>query len=527
MKRLFGYIRVSTAKQGEGVSLQEQRDAILRYADRHGLTIIEWFEERQTAAKRGRPVFTAMLRALRKGKADGVVIHKIDRSARNLRDWADLGELIDANIDVRFANEPLDLKSRGGRLSADILAVVAADFIRNNREETRKGFYGRLKQGIYPLNAPLGYLDQGGGKVKAIDPVRGPLVRYAFERYATGDVSLLALLGELHAKGLRNRRGSPLTLTGLVTILRNPFYSGLIRLKKTKEVFEGAHARLITSGLYKRVQDVFDGKKPRRVQIHDYLFRRLFACATCSRSLIPSRHKGHVYYRCQTVTCPTTCVREEALESAVAHIFASIAVPEALQVAVAQQIRTIFSNSAELVEASRRRHQGVIAAATTRLERLTDAYVEGLLEKDVYHERRAALLAERQAAQDALATAKETIRDREVAVEKCLEVAKCPARLYAAATIAEKRQLVEILCSNRKVSGKDIDISTAEPFLFLASAQSSIRCAPTFDSPRTAQAIAEDLFRWFETAKEEDIPFFGATSCEDEDRDISALGRAA
>jgi DNA invertase Pin-like site-specific DNA recombinase len=77
------------------------------------------------------------------------VIHKIDRSARNLRDWADLGDLIDAGVDVHFANETMDLKSRGGRLSADILAVVAADFIRNNREETRKSFYRRLKQGIY------------------------------------------------------------------------------------------------------------------------------------------------------------------------------------------------------------------------------------------------------------------------------------------------------------------------------------------------------------------------------------------
>ena len=57
----------------------------------------------------------------------------------------------------------LDLNTRGGRLSADIQAVVAADFIRNLREETKKGFYGRLKQGLYPICAPIGYLDRGGG----------------------------------------------------------------------------------------------------------------------------------------------------------------------------------------------------------------------------------------------------------------------------------------------------------------------------------------------------------------------------
>jgi len=57
-----------------------------------------------------------------------------------LRDWADLGELIDAGVEVHFATESLDLHTRGGRLSADIQAVVAADYIRNLREETRKGF---------------------------------------------------------------------------------------------------------------------------------------------------------------------------------------------------------------------------------------------------------------------------------------------------------------------------------------------------------------------------------------------------
>src|SRR5258708_29492584 len=105
-----------------------------------------------------------MLGLLRKGAAAGVIIHKIDRSARNLKDWADLGDLIDSGVAVHFANESLDLNSRGGRLSADLQAVVAADYIRNLREEARKGFYGRLKQGLLPMPAPVGYLNAGKGQ---------------------------------------------------------------------------------------------------------------------------------------------------------------------------------------------------------------------------------------------------------------------------------------------------------------------------------------------------------------------------
>ncbi len=209
MKKYFAYVRVSTVRQGEkGSSLQEQRSAIEGYARRNNLKIVQWFEEMETAAKQGRPVFDRLLRALAHGQADGIIVHKIDRSARNLRDWAALGELHDRGIELHFAHESLDLNSRGGRLSADIQAVVAADYIRNLRDEIRKGFYGRLKQGLYPLPAPIGYLDQGGGVAKTIDPLRAPLVVKAFELYAEGGWSLDTLGDELYRRGLRARNGS-------------------------------------------------------------------------------------------------------------------------------------------------------------------------------------------------------------------------------------------------------------------------------------------------------------------------------
>jgi len=214
MTGYYAYIRVSTQKQGQkGSSLQEQRAAIEAYARRHNLSITEWFEERETAAKRGRRVFNRLLKQLERNKAAGVIIHKVDRSARNLRDWADLGILMDRGIRVYLAHEDLDLTSRGGRLSADIQAVIAADYIRNLREEVLKGFYGRLKQGFYPLRAPLGYLDNGKAKPKTLDPATAPHIRAAFELYASGQFTLEALVEELDARGLRNRHGRRVIFT--------------------------------------------------------------------------------------------------------------------------------------------------------------------------------------------------------------------------------------------------------------------------------------------------------------------------
>lgn len=206
-KRYFSYVRVSTQRQGQsGTSLTEQQSAIERYARDWNLEITRRFEERETAAKAGRPVFLEMLKELRKGKAHGVVIHKVDRGARNLKDWADLGSLIDSGVEVLFAGESLDLNSRGGRLSADIQAVVASDFIRNLREETKKGIYGRLKQGFYPFPAVVGYLDAGKGNPKRIDSAQAPLVKELFEAYASGECGLVSLAERMYERGLRNKR---------------------------------------------------------------------------------------------------------------------------------------------------------------------------------------------------------------------------------------------------------------------------------------------------------------------------------
>ena len=110
MRSYFAYIRVSTVKQGEhGVSLNEQRDAIVQFARRNNLHIAEWFEERETAAKVGRREFNRMLSAVKKKRAGGVIFHKIDRSARNLKDWSVIQDLAEQGIDVRFSQEAVNL----------------------------------------------------------------------------------------------------------------------------------------------------------------------------------------------------------------------------------------------------------------------------------------------------------------------------------------------------------------------------------------------------------------------------------
>jgi DNA invertase Pin-like site-specific DNA recombinase len=497
MKKYYGYIRVSTLKQGEkGVSLQEQRAAIIRYAEHHRLEIAQWFEERVTAAKQGRPLFAQMMKGLRQGKAAGVIIHKIDRGARNLRDWAAMGELIDAGIAVYFANESLDLNSRSGRLSADIQAVVAADYIRNLRDETIKGLYGRLKQGIYPFKAPLGYLDTGGGKPKAVDPERAPLIEEAFRLYATGGHTLESLLGHLHQKGLRNSVGKAVSQNGLSEILNNSFYAGVIRIRRTGDVFVGKHQPLITTSLFRAVRAQLNGRYRSRGWTHDFMLRGLFRCALCQRALVGEIKKGRYrYYRCHTRGCESKAFREEALESAMLASWPAIARTDDERDRLRATISRLLADSRGAEAARRIQTEGRLGAVTTRLSRLVDAMLDGDIDRESFDARKQSLAEEKAMLERSLADGEPNAEAVVEAIMRIVELASEAALSYALATQERRRQFARQLCSHRLVRGKDVVIEPCIPLAALGARATSGQCDHFPETVRPDQ-IADALWEW-------------------------------
>lgn len=478
----YGYIRVSTLKQEAGVSLIEQKDAITRYAASHGLEISEWLEEKETAAKQGRPVFSSMMKMLKGRKAKGVIMHKIDRSARNLRDWSDLGALIDQGVDVRFAHESLDLTARGGRLSADIQAVIASDYIRNLREEAKKGLYGRLKQGIYPFRAPLGYLDTGSGNVKTKDPAKAPLVRKAFDLYASQQYSLRALVEEMDRLGLRNYNGKRLHRSNMAIILGNPFYVGILRTKG--QYFKGLHEPLVSPKLFTTVQNLLHGKAVKKARSHEFLFRRLLKCKSCGRFLYGEMQKGNAYYRCHTVDCTTKCMRGTAIASLIRRHLSLLQLLPIEAETLDRNLDEMGRNNRQLIEESLKAVRLQIASVKHRIDLLTDAYLDGVLDKESFQDRKQRLLLElsaKDAAETALQQDSDQIFKR---TKEFLELAKSLVDTFELGVFDEKRRLMETVFSNLVIEGKKLTMTMQLPFCNLAFAEPVLLGALERDTPR-------------------------------------------
>lgn len=497
-KKYFSYIRVSTQRQGQtGTSLTEQQAAIDRFAETWNLSITKRFEERETAAKQGRPVFLDMLKLLRQGNANGVIIHKIDRSARNLKDWADLGSLIDAGIEVHFASESLDLSSRGGRLSADIQAVVASDYIRNLREETKKGLYGRLKQGLFPFRAVVGYLDTGKGKPKKIDPIAGPLVRKSFELYSTGTWGMIGLSDHLFRLGLRNKRGNQVTINGLSTMLHNPFYMGVIRIKKRGELFPGIHTPIISKSLFDLVQDVLEGKNVHKQQRHFYIYRRTIRCLNCGYTLIPERQKGNVYYRCHTKQCLEKCVKEEVVTDAILKELKKIQFSKAECDLFRQMTKSETGKMQNEAEKTRTQVQLQQNKLKERQSSLIDAYMDGVVDKAAYLEKKNNLVFEEQALKEKMLNFEAIDGKLPSIMEEFLELANSAYLSYKVADAEAKRDLVKIITSTFKTDGKSVLIELKKPFQIIAERVPVTNGSPYREAARTNSALISQLLNFF------------------------------
>ncbi|HEY0427478.1 MAG TPA: recombinase family protein [Pyrinomonadaceae bacterium] len=497
-KKYFSYVRVSTQRQGQfGTSLTEQKGAIERYAQKFDLTITKYFEERETAAKLGRPVFLEMLKALKKGKANGVIIHKIDRSARNLRDWADLGSLIDSGIEVHFASESLDLNSRGGRLSADIQAVVASDYIRNLREETKKGIYGRLKQGLFPFPAVIGYLDAGKGNPKRIDKIQAPLIKQAFELYSRGNIGLIRLADLMYEKGFRNKNGKKVTINGLSTILHNPFYIGVIRIEKTGEMFAGKHEPIISKALFDQVQAVFEGKNIPKSVKHFFVFRRQVFCAKCRNLYIAEKQKGEIYYRCHTRGCTKGTVREDLINSEILKFLKPLKLSNLEYQFFKRETFKQSENSEAEFEVNYSRLQLLQDQTANRLSKLADAYVDGVFDKETYIQKKNKLLLEEQSIKENLSNLKSNSDEAAKKLDAFLELINDAYLSYKTGGPEQKQELVKNIFSNCEIHNKNVLVKPYLPFQLIAERQPFTSGSPCREAARTFRLLFKKLFKYF------------------------------
>ena len=350
------YIRVSSKEQAEkggeaeGFSIPAQREACKRKAASLKAALIEQFVERGESAKTAdRPELQRMLQFIAEHPVKYVIVHKVDRLARNRADDVAINLAIrQAGAELVSVSENID-QTPSGLLLHGIMASISEFYSRNLATEVIKGTTQKAKNGGTPGRALTGYLNvrriENGREVRTIevDPKRGPLMTWAFDAYRTGDWTIRRLLAELTDRGLataptRRGPGRPLAVSHLHKLLRHPYYMGLVRYRGV--LYPGKHEPLTTPETWHEVQRLlaaknFAGEKDRE---HPHYLKGSIYCGQCGSRLIVCHAKGrggtYPYFICigrqqKRSDCKQRAIRIEAAEAAIAAHYATVQLPGA------------------------------------------------------------------------------------------------------------------------------------------------------------------------------------------------------
>lgn len=127
-RRVIGYIRVSTEQQADqGNSLEAQRSKIEAYAQLYGLELVRVeIDAGLSASSLERPALRSALADLDSGAADALLVVKLDRLTRSVRDLCDLVENhFSGRARLMSVSENIDTSSASGRLVLNILVTVS------------------------------------------------------------------------------------------------------------------------------------------------------------------------------------------------------------------------------------------------------------------------------------------------------------------------------------------------------------------------------------------------------------------
>jgi site-specific DNA recombinase len=220
-RRVVGYVRVSTGKQADtGHSLEAQRAKLDAYCALYGydLVAVEADEGASARTTVGRPGLARALAAVRTGRADAVLVVKLDRLTRSTRD---LGALLDescrAGWGILSVGEQLDTTSAAGRLVVGVLGVVSQWEREAAAERTSEAMQGMRAREIYTGGkVRYGYTVGTAGELVP-DPAEQAALAAVRELRDAG-LSLRATSAELARRGMLTRTGRAFSPSTLMTM---------------------------------------------------------------------------------------------------------------------------------------------------------------------------------------------------------------------------------------------------------------------------------------------------------------------
>ena len=475
-KKFFLYARKSTDTEDRQVrSIDDQIAELKELAEKESFEIVQIFVEKQTAKEPGRPIFNEMLTSIESGKAEGILAWHPDRLARNSVDGGkiiyllDIGKLKSLKFPT-FWFEP----TPQGKFMLQIAFGQSKYYVDNLSENIKRGHRQKLKQGLWPQMAPLGYLNEKNTKTIIVDKQKAALIKRAFELYSTGKYSFRELREIINDLGLIGRKQKTLSISNYQYLLKNPFYYGIIRYNG--ELYEGKHESIIAKKLFDKVQEVMQSKsRPNKKKPKYFVFRGFIYCGECGCLITAETQKGHNYYRCtkRKTKCSQRYIREEELVRQISQYIQKVSL---LDDWAAKMIAELKKEKTEAVQSSTsfaQKIQKKISGIDKKLERLMSAYLENALTLEEYQGAKNKLVEEKQLLKDKKASFEQKRNNWFEPAIEFVKTAKYAKILAKSKNLENQRDFLKKCGSNFQIFNQKLVFDFKNPWKILTQAEPS------------------------------------------------------
>ncbi|MBR6613152.1 MAG: recombinase family protein [Clostridia bacterium] len=403
--RAAAYARFSSDNQ-RVESIDAQLRAIKKYCTDNNILLVKTYTDEALSGTSSdkRDAFLQMIADAKKGMFDCVIVHKLDRFARNRYDSAIYRkELKDEGVRLISVLENFDEDNPESVLMMSIIEGYNEFYSLNLRREVMKGQLENAYKGLHNGGTPpLGY-DVAKDRKLVINEYEAEAVRIIFDMF-TRKYGYQLIADELNKKGYKTKSKKKFTKNSIAEILRNEKYvgryvfnkrlskkSGNRQYKKDEEIvrIENAFPAIVSEAIFIQAQDIINSRlKPRMGATRHYLLTGKIECACCGGKYIGSAtysgRNSKKYYnyessnrRRKIAGCKNKPIRAELLEEFIIkhlkeHVFNDDVIDliaEKLHVLVASH----SSGFAEQLKTLTKKQKDI----QVQIDKLLDLYLEG------------------------------------------------------------------------------------------------------------------------------------------------------
>jgi DNA invertase Pin-like site-specific DNA recombinase len=309
--RVATYTRRSTGEANQPFTIEVQESKLGSYvASQDDWAIVARYSDDASGATIDRPDLGRALAAARAGEFDVLLVYRVDRFSRRIRDLVLLLDEFDSSgVVFRSATEPFDTATPVGRMLVHMLGVFA-EFERDLIiDRVFSGMEKKASAGQWTLGIPpYGYaVDPATRRLRPV-PEESTVVKEIFHLYTVRGMGTRAVANDLTRRGYRRRSGRPWSYKTVTDALRNPAYIGTIALRDVRA--EGAHPAIIDRKTFALADALLTERGANRAKAasvaSDYRLTGKIICPRCGRAYLGTtatgRHRPTVTTRATRAT---------------------------------------------------------------------------------------------------------------------------------------------------------------------------------------------------------------------------------